>query len=92
MYEAPVHDKKYCTETAPLVSDKQIIFTMVTAVFLIKKKHLKDQASCTCEWVMMQTPTHVFDPSSTAGHAIAALQLLCKIEGFANTKHCQDMS
>jgi hypothetical protein len=37
MYEAPVHDKKYCTETAPLVSDKQRIFTTVTAVFLIKK-------------------------------------------------------
>lgn len=49
MYEAPVHDRKYCTETAPLVSDKQRIFTTVTAVFLIKKKHLKDQASCTCD-------------------------------------------
>jgi protein associated with RNAse G/E len=55
MYEAPVDDKKYCTETAPLVSDKQRIsqldfdLNLETAVFLIKKKHLKDQASCTCD-------------------------------------------
>lgn len=52
-------------ETAPLVSDKQRIsqlgfdLNLETAVFLIKKKHLKDQASCRCDYVMMQTPTHV---------------------------------
>jgi hypothetical protein len=42
-------------ETAPLVSDKQRIsqldfdLNLETAVFLIKKKNLKDQASCICD-------------------------------------------